>query len=504
MKKALSFVLSLSLIFPTLLGIVSAKAENIPAIGIEGSLCKGESQKHMGGFLPDKPMQLDVSIKSSSRGRFNLKSAPTQNVYEYLEEQMKNHEKNIVLYPTYEVRAYYEFDEEKQSTYISLDNFHTILRTVLFNNYDILVYDNPYNCNIAQDNEGNLYIGSFSPEYYISEEDEQSAVEMMDNEINNYLEAVRDIPSNDVVGKMVVIHDLLCANNVYDTEGLNNEQTNGISCNYARTAYNMFANNMGVCQGYAMALKAIYDKLNKELKEERGTTEEIIETSFCSSDNIAHIWNVVKIDGNWYHIDLTWDDIDYNEETPIQSAWHGYFLKTDSEFASDHFKYDGNDQPIYDWAFYTNQEVNCYDSKYSQGHIFNLRYAYLISYSDGAYNIDLGYTLRTDSTLLTDILTTDSFLYEYKQTEESEPVVYNAIMVFTEEPIIIRQILTSYDENGALMANKCVIPENMTIGGSYNFTPLIYDNSSPSRVFIWSPDSIKPLCRAIYVPALVQ
>ncbi len=506
MKKALSFVLSVSLIFSAFCGIVSAETESISVVENEKKLQKAEPQKLMGGFVPDEPVQLDVHEGAPKRRSF-AKSSPQQEVYEYLETQMKNHVQNIVLYPTYEVRAYYEYDEETHRTYTNIDEFHTLLRTVLFNNYDILAYDNPRNCTIVTDGSGNLYIETFSPQYFISAEDASAAVEMMDDEIENYLDAVRDIPSDDVIGKMVVIHDLICANNRYDTEGLNNENKYGISCNYARTAYNIFTNNMAVCQGYAIALKALYNALNDELMQERGTTENIIETSFCSSDKMAHIWNVVKVDGQWYHIDATWDDYDN-----YGSVGHNFFLRDDGYFMEDaeyhsaHVAFDGNNQPINDWVFYTDEQVVCGDDKYSQGYIFNIEYLYTISYSDGKYNVDLGdeYCFRTSSILLTKVLTTDSFLYEYKETEEDEGVVYNAVLYFTQQPIEIMQILTSFDENGALMANKCKIPGNRTIGEIYDFTMLFYNNSSPSRLFIWSPDNLEPLCGAVDLPAVVN
>ena len=46
-----------------------------------------------------------------------------------------------------------------------------------------------------------------------------------------------------------------------------------------------------------------------------------------------HGWNIVKVDGNWYNIDLTWDD-------PITKSGkhvirYDYFLKNAKEF-SDH------------------------------------------------------------------------------------------------------------------------------------------------------------------------
>lgn len=51
----------------------------------------------------------------------------------------------------------------------------------------------------------------------------------------------------------------------------------------------------GVCQAYSMAFKHLMNQLG-------------IDCIYVTSDSMQHGWNLVKIDGNWYHIDLTWDD----------------------------------------------------------------------------------------------------------------------------------------------------------------------------------------------------
>ena len=46
-----------------------------------------------------------------------------------------------------------------------------------------------------------------------------------------------------------------------------------------------------------------------------------------------HMWNMVKVGGLWYHVDVTWDD-------PISSSGpmlrYDYFLVSDSTILADH------------------------------------------------------------------------------------------------------------------------------------------------------------------------
>ena len=65
----------------------------------------------------------------------------------------------------------------------------------------------------------------------------------------------------------------------------------------AFTAYGALIGGSAVCEGYsrAMLLLAGYAGLPSVLI--RGV-----------SDGVAHMWNGIRIDGNWYHLDVTWCD----------------------------------------------------------------------------------------------------------------------------------------------------------------------------------------------------
>ena len=47
-----------------------------------------------------------------------------------------------------------------------------------------------------------------------------------------------------------------------------------------------------------------------------------------------HAWNLIKIDGEWYHIDVTWDD-----PTPdlLGRVNHVFFLISDDAIASSEY-----------------------------------------------------------------------------------------------------------------------------------------------------------------------
>lgn len=90
--------------------------------------------------------------------------------------------------------------------------------------------------------------------------------------------------------KIKVIHDYIINHTEYDTLKTNNVNDTTYKSN---TAYGVLIEGYGICSGYSDAMKLFLDKLN-------------IVNYKISNDQ--HIWNLVSLDGEWLHLDLTWDD----------------------------------------------------------------------------------------------------------------------------------------------------------------------------------------------------
>lgn len=87
--------------------------------------------------------------------------------------------------------------------------------------------------------------------------------------------------------KVMTVHDYMVLNYQYDTVGLENANPNFDT--------SIMVTKTGVCQAYALAFKHVMNSIG-------------IDCLFVASDSMQHAWNLVKVDGKWYHIDLTWDD----------------------------------------------------------------------------------------------------------------------------------------------------------------------------------------------------
>ncbi len=108
-------------------------------------------------------------------------------------------------------------------------------------------------------------------------------------------------------------------NNVYE-DGTEEEKL-------ARTAYGMLQRKMGVCEGYAELYHILMQRVG-------------INSVIVSSLQLNHAWNMIEIDGSWYHVDLTFDDVFGAMPGRVK---HDSFLKGDQAIrASGHDAADWN------------------------------------------------------------------------------------------------------------------------------------------------------------------
>lgn len=83
----------------------------------------------------------------------------------------------------------------------------------------------------------------------------------------------------------------------------------------------------GVCRGISLSLIYVLRMFNIECFYIRGRTD-VDETK---KDAPTHGWSMVKLDGKYYHLDLTWD---------LNARMFEYFLLNDSEIYLNHHRWD--------------------------------------------------------------------------------------------------------------------------------------------------------------------
>lgn len=148
------------------------------------------------------------------------------------------------------------------------------------NNY-VHAYNSFENIKILYTDDGNI---KFEFKKYYSDDDIKLINSKLDSIFNSlYLD-------NDTkINNIRRIHDYIINNTKYDSNRVNNDLLDYKS----NVAYGTLLEGYAVCGGYSDAMQLFLDKMG------------IKNFKVASSD---HVWNAVYLDGNWYHLDLTWDD----------------------------------------------------------------------------------------------------------------------------------------------------------------------------------------------------
>ena len=159
----------------------------------------------------------------------------------------------------------------------------------------------------------NYLIDTFS-----SKEDVIKAISKVESIKNNLVEQL-EYDSN--YNKILKIHNTLINSIEYDSDSNKNTSHN---------IYGTLVNKKAVCEGYAKAFKYLLDSLNIESILVSGTGTN------SSGDSESHMWNYVKLDENWYGVDVTWDDPIIVGGTSKNNIRYDYFLKGKTTFIKSH------------------------------------------------------------------------------------------------------------------------------------------------------------------------
>jgi hypothetical protein len=192
-------------------------------------------------------------------------------------------------------------------------------------------------------------------DYYTEER-----MQALEERVNTALAQVSDDMTD--LEKMLVLHDYLVLHCAYDWE----VATKGTTSNErVYNAYGALVDGDAVCQGYAEAYMLLLRKVE-------------IDCVIVPSDAMNHAWNLVKLDGAWYHVDATWDDPTPNVEGMVS---HTFFLLSDTTISNDVYKH-------HDWT----TDLECTDTTYESGYAFNSVYSQFYRMNNIYYYMD-GFSL---------------------------------------------------------------------------------------------------------------
>lgn len=161
----------------------------------------------------------------------------------------------------------------------------------------------------------------FSADYTMTKEEISEAQTRIDAYVQNCLAGMGSTMSQ--YEQVKYIYDYIITNTEYDLNAPNNQNICSV-----------FLEGKSVCQGYAEAMEYLLQKKGFVISVVNGHVE----------NGNRHAWNILMVDGNYYYLDATWGDVDYQSSEgtdtgiakEVMPVNYDYFLITTEQLNVTH------------------------------------------------------------------------------------------------------------------------------------------------------------------------
>lgn len=243
----------------------------------------------------------EVWVKAELEGAYQFGDAPSEQGSASLYAVSAYAEADLMEYLYHQMRARNKVISVGEYN-ISVSEVADVFSGVLNEHPDLYYVKKEYECSIIQ---STMTVMSIRAVYEEGLDDAkwQSGV--------NAALAVVDEGMSDLQ-KAIVLHDYLTVNCEYDQENL----INGTVPDKSHSTYGVFADRIAVCDGYALSYKYLLSQVG-------------IDCYMVTSKEINHAWNLIKLDGQYYQVDVTWDDPTWDL---VGRSVHTYMFRSDDNF----------------------------------------------------------------------------------------------------------------------------------------------------------------------------
>lgn len=242
-----------------------------------------------------KPVQAQVRYAEEDENIVVVSNI--EEFYEAISHQIKEH-KAAVSYDTYQGSLGADYQR-------IIDEYY------YFHNVENLPDSGSYLGNYLKHAEMEFCKGKFTGDHNLRIE-VRLTYKYDKQEVNDYLQYMKELAAQlkkkSDYESVKAVHDYLIKNYDYDERYQN------------YLDYEGYLGGTMVCQGYCMAAFLLLAEMDIPVRIVVGASEDYEADS-------THAWNVVKVDGQWYNMDVTWDD--KGGKTPPD---YTFFLKSDSDF----------------------------------------------------------------------------------------------------------------------------------------------------------------------------
>lgn len=182
---------------------------------------------------------------------------------------------------------------------VEIDDLRDLFFSVYMTNPKLFFVDSAYAYSIR-----NGKAVAIVPKYFYDEEETKQKQEEIDEKTKEALSYINDSMTD--FEKAIALHDYIVLNCQYRLDKVNG----------ATTIYDCLVDGSSTCMGYTSTYSYLLSLAG-------------VDSEYVESDPMVHAWNKVKIDGEYYNVDCTWDD-------PLSDKFghitHTYFMCSDDQF----------------------------------------------------------------------------------------------------------------------------------------------------------------------------
>ncbi len=205
--------------------------------------------------------------------------------------------------------------QEKCELNLNANRLSTVYTSVNYDNPELFWMGNKHSCSSFGDGTVVYF------KYDVDETEARETKAALDQKVDEIVAEASKYSTD--YQKEKFLHDYICRNVVYD------ESTFGTTGGLVSQT---LLNGSAICEGYAKAMQLLLNEVGIENYLVLG------EDASKNTQTECHMWNVVKIDGKNYHLDVTWDDFEDGD-----SFCYMYFNVTDADISGDHKNIEPSD-----------------------------------------------------------------------------------------------------------------------------------------------------------------